>query len=172
MMPIFLLIDSSPVFPTLGTVRLFCTNRLCVSMFMRMLRRSWFCNNMWLIRNMLQFDTSRCSTVVFFGVDHQNWQDFFDLSSVCICIFIVSTVGILLEERMAVRLILLFEICTASVIGYSVSIVPVVGTASVVVAILFLIVAAVESILLFGFIVLLHYLCQASDLSRFSHLQS
>jgi len=109
---------------------------------------------------------------MFVRVDGLDWLHFFGLPSICLCIFLVSIVGIIMEERVAVKLILLFEICTASVIGYAVSIVPIIGVASVVLSIIFLIVAAVESILLFGFIVLLHYLSQASDLSRLKHLQS
>jgi len=109
---------------------------------------------------------------MFVRIDGLDWLHFFELPSVCLCIFSVSIVGIIMEERVAVKLILLFEICTASVIGYAVSIVPIVGVASVVLSVIFLIVAAVESILLFGFIVLLHYLCQASDLSRLKYLQS
>lgn len=124
------------------------------------------------IRNRVLLDVLKCCALTPVFIDYQSWLYLFGLSYICVCILLVSVVGILLEEWMAVRLILLLEVCIASVIGWAVSIVPIVGVAPIIVAVTFLIVAAVESILLFGFIVLLHYLCQASDLSKFKHLQS
>jgi NADH:ubiquinone oxidoreductase subunit K len=88
------------------------------------------------------------------------------LSFLSVFLFLTALLGVLLEERVAVRIILLFEVCLSAIIGYVVSISLQVGVIAFVLVLVFLVVAAVESILLFGFIVLLHHLNQISDLSR------
>lgn len=95
----------------------------------------------------------------------------FNLSLLSVCLFVVVVVGLLLEEHVALRVVLLLEIGLATIMGYACSLYPYSGALASILIIVIFVIAAVESILLFGFVVLLYKLNQLVDLSKLTFLQ-
>jgi NADH:ubiquinone oxidoreductase subunit K len=83
----------------------------------------------------------------------------------------IALVGLLLEEKVVVRIVLLLEVAFASIVGCMVAVYDHVGSLIAIFSLVILLIAAVESILLFGFIILLYKLNQTLDLSKLSFLQ-
>lgn len=112
---------------------------------------------------------AKCAGAFILGAGW-DWSAY--LATLSFLVFFVALAGILLERNVAVRIILLFEVCLASIISYTISLSSSIGSLAVVIAVVFLVIAAVETILLFGFVVLIHHLNQVSDISKLNYLQS
>lgn len=99
-------------------------------------------------------------------IDHSSY-----FSVIGSAIFFTALVGLLLEESVAVRVVLLLEVGLVAVVGLSVSFYSSAGSVVSVLSLVVLVLAAVESILFFGFIVLLHRLRGIYDLVELRPLQ-